>query len=115
MVRRLLFVVVAWLALAVVPPVAGAVTFRPGAPGIGDPYFPLDGNGGYDVSHYDLNVTYDPKTDVLRGLEKIDITAKQDLSSFNLDLDGLTVRVILIDGFPAHWSRDGAELTITPR
>ena len=26
----------------------------PGAPGIGDPYYPLDGNGGYDVAHYDL-------------------------------------------------------------
>ena len=23
----------------------------PGAPGIGDPYYPLDGNGGYDVAH----------------------------------------------------------------
>jgi hypothetical protein len=22
--------------------------FGPGAPGLGDPYFPLDGNGGYD-------------------------------------------------------------------
>ena len=30
---------------------------RPGAPGIGDPYYPLDGNGGYDVAHYDLDVT----------------------------------------------------------
>ena len=28
---------------------------RPGAPGIGDPYFPTDGNGGYDVAHYDLD------------------------------------------------------------
>jgi hypothetical protein len=23
----------------------------PGAPGIGDSYYPLDGNGGYDVGH----------------------------------------------------------------
>src|SRR3954451_21164910 len=114
---RVLLVVAACLVLAVLPASASAngITFRPGAPGIGDPYFPLDGNGGYNVSHYDLNVVYDPDTDVLRGLAKLDITAKQDLSSFNLDLDGLTVRVILIDGFPAHWSRDGAELTITPR
>src|SRR3954447_5401682 len=115
MVRRGLFVVVAWRALAVVPAVAGAVTFNPGAPGIGDAYFPLDGNGGYDVSHYDLNVAYDPKTDVLRGLEKLDVTAKQDLSAFNLDLFGLTVRTILVDGSVARWSRDEGELTITPR
>ena len=38
----------------------GEPTGTPGAPGIGDPYFPLDGNGGYDVRHYDLDVTYDP-------------------------------------------------------
>jgi hypothetical protein len=26
-------------------------SFQPGAPGLGDEYFPLDGNGGYDVRH----------------------------------------------------------------
>jgi hypothetical protein len=31
-----------------------------GAPGIGDPYVPLEGNGGYDVRHYDLSFSYDP-------------------------------------------------------
>ena len=97
MLRRVLFVAAVFLALAG-PAQAAGITFRPGAPGIGDPYFPLDGNGGYDATHYDLNVAYDPKTDVLRGLVAIDITAKQDLSSFNLDLHGLTVRTILVDG-----------------
>lgn len=26
----------------------------PGASGMGDPYFPQDGNGGIDVLHYDV-------------------------------------------------------------
>jgi hypothetical protein len=26
-----------------------------GAAGVGDPYYPLYGNGGYDVQHYHLN------------------------------------------------------------
>ena len=91
------------------------VKFSPGAPGIGDPYFPLDGNGGYDVSHYDLNFDYDPATDVLRGLERIDAKAKQNLSSFNLDLVGMNVRAVFVDGDPARWRRDDNELTITPR
>ena len=26
-------------------------SFSPGANGVGDPYFPRDGNGGYDVEH----------------------------------------------------------------
>jgi hypothetical protein len=29
----------------------------PGAPGVGDAYFPGYGNGGYDVRHYDLDVS----------------------------------------------------------
>jgi ABC-type sugar transport system substrate-binding protein len=42
------------LALAAAPGAAmaggGHPSFGPGRPGIGDPYFPLDGNGGYDVA-----------------------------------------------------------------
>ena len=30
-----------------------------GAPGAGDPYFPLAGNGGYHVTHYELTLRYD--------------------------------------------------------
>ena len=58
------------------------------APGIGDPYFPLDGNGGYDVRHYDLEtvVTYDPASDVLTGIATVEAEATQDLSAFDLDL-----------------------------
>jgi aminopeptidase N len=86
----------------------------PGAPGIGDPYYPLDGNGGYDVAHYDLDLRYDPATDVLSGTATIEATATEDLSAFNLDFEGLEVRSVTVDGRPATWSRDGGELTVTP-
>ena len=89
--------------------------FGPGAPGIGDPYFPLDGNGGYDVRHYDLDVAYDPATDVLRGVVTIKARATQNLSRFNLDFNGLTVRSITVNGRRATWTRDDDELTVTPR
>jgi hypothetical protein len=47
-------------ALAVMPVFAApAGAYTPGAPGAGDPYYPFAGNGGYDVSHYDLELTYD--------------------------------------------------------
>ncbi len=36
-----------------------------GARGIGDPYYPDYGNGGYDVDHYGIHVAYRPKTDHL--------------------------------------------------
>ncbi|HEX8628008.1 MAG TPA: M1 family metallopeptidase [Catenuloplanes sp.] len=82
---------------------------------MGDPYFPLDGNGGYDVRHYLLDVRYTPDTDVLTGLATVSARATQNLSAFNLDLRGLTVRSITVDGHPARFSRAGGELTVTPR
>jgi hypothetical protein len=108
------FAVAVAVTLGFVPGSAGA-DFTPGAPGIGDPYFALDGNGGYDVRHYRLDVAYDPPTDVLSGVATIRATATQDLSAFNLDLAGMTVRSIEIDGRSADWSRAGDELTVTPR
>jgi Peptidase family M1 domain/Peptidase M1 N-terminal domain len=93
---------------------AQAPTFTPGAAGAGDPYFPLDGNGGYDVEHYSLDLRYDPDTDVLDGVASIDARATQDLSSFHLDLVGLEVGAISVDDAAASWERDGGELIITP-
>ena len=74
----------------VLPGVAAAAggSFAPGSPGLGDEYFPLDGNGGYDVKHYDLDLAYDPATDVLTGVATISARATQNLSRFNLDFDG---------------------------
>jgi hypothetical protein len=95
--------------------IAGGGDYRPGAPGLGDPYFPLDGNGGYDVDEYELDLSYDPLTDVLGGTATITAEATQDLSAFNLDLDGLTVRGVKVDGHSAEFTRDAGELTVTPR
>ena len=87
----------------------------PGAPGIGDPYFPTDGNGGYDVAHYDLDLAYDPATDRLKGRATISARATQALSRFNLDLNGLQVSAVQVDGRPARWRHVGDELTIIPQ
>jgi hypothetical protein len=88
--------------------------FLPGSAGLGDPYFPLDGNGGYDVQHYLLDLTYNPDTDVLTGAATIRAVATQNLSRFNLDFVGLTVDSIAIAGRPAGWSRDEGELIVSP-
>ena len=61
------------------------------------PIYPGDGNGGYDVVHYHLDVTYDPATGELRGVADIEATATQDLAGFNLDLKGLEVRSVAVD------------------
>jgi aminopeptidase N len=116
MVRRAAFVfaVVLSTALAAAPASAGSGG-RPGASGIGDPYFPLDGNGGYDAKHYSLDIKYTPATDVLAGKATIRARATQHLSRFNLDFEGLTIRSLTVDGRPAQWRRDGGELVVTPR
>ena len=46
---------------------ASATRFTPGSPGLGDPFFPNAGNGGYDVKHYTLDLDFDPATDQLVG------------------------------------------------
>jgi hypothetical protein len=68
----------------------------------------------YDVQHYDLAIRYKPGTDYLWGVATIDAVATQGLSSFNLDLVGLTVRSITVDGAAATWSRTEHELTVVP-
>jgi aminopeptidase N len=94
---------------------APAAQAAPGASGLGDPYFPLEGNGGYDARHYDLDLSYDPASDRLDGVATISARALQNLSSFDLDFQQLTVNRVTVDGRRASFARDGQELTITPR
>ena len=94
---------------------AGPPDFRPGSAGIGDPYLPTYGNGGYDVASYDLKLRYAPKTGELSGTATIAATATQDLSRFNLDLAHLTVNAVTVDGQPAQAKHDGTELVVTPK
>ena len=94
-------------AAAPLDPVAGAA-------GIGDPYYPGLGNGGYDVARYILDLEWDPQDARLDGRATIEATATQDLLSFNLDLLGMEVAAITVDGVDAAFVHTDAELTITP-
>ncbi|HYH91788.1 MAG TPA: M1 family aminopeptidase [Candidatus Saccharimonadales bacterium] len=115
--RRLLVPIVAMLCLALsagtvlaAPPLKGTA----GSSGIGDPYFPDDGNGGYDVIHYDLDLGYEPETDVLTGLATIEAVTTQALSRFQLDYDGPTIQSVAVDGAAVKWKLKKGELIITP-
>ena len=114
MSRRLVVALAASLSL-VLSPGGAAASFTPGAPGVGDPYFPLDGNGGYDVRHYLLDVTYDPATDLLTGVATI--TRPRDAEPVRLQprLRGPD-RPLDQGRRPAgrRGRRDGGELTVTP-
>ncbi|MGI5482110.1 M1 family metallopeptidase [Streptomyces lavendofoliae] len=93
---------------------SGGAGGGPGAAGLGDPYFPRLGNGGYDVRHYALTLDYEPGTGRLSGTADITARATQTLDAFNLDLTGLTVHSATVDGEPAAVRRSDGELTLRP-
>lgn len=72
----------------------------PGAPSIGDSLFTGIGNGGYDVKHYDVAIGYNADK-TITATTTITATATQELSEFSLDLEGLTVDSVLVNGAPA--------------
>jgi len=92
-------------AAAAAPGKPGQPRYSAGAEGAGDAYFPLSGNGGYDVLHYDLAITYTPPAAApapiegsLTGVATIDLVATEDLDRFNLDLRNLAVTAVTVDG-----------------
>jgi len=84
-----------------------------GLPGIGDPYFPTAGNGGYDVQHYDVVLDVDVEGNSVAAQVTIDAIATQDLSAFNLDLFGLEVQEVRVGGVKSSFEHLAGELTIT--
>src|SRR5690606_2000384 len=119
----------ATVALVLVPVVAegapgrpGEPRYQPGEPGAGDPYFPLAGNGGIDVVHYDLDLDYTPPAPSpaplegqLEGVATIDLVATEDLDRFNLDLRGLTATSVVVNGKSMSFTQEETELVITSR
>jgi aminopeptidase N len=113
-VGRLGAVVLAMAVLAVAAPAGAADSFTPGSPGLGDPFFPLAGNGGYDVANYALRLSYEPATNHLDGTATIRATATKNLSRFDLDLRGFQISRLLVNDQAASFTRRGQELVITP-
>jgi aminopeptidase N len=89
-----------------------------GAHGAGDPYFPHQGNGGYDVRHYDLRLSYHPATQHLRGTARINAVTTERLSTFDLDFRRtLTVSSVRVNGHAATFTQPARlvqELIVRP-
>ncbi|HEX8159703.1 MAG TPA: M1 family metallopeptidase [Solirubrobacteraceae bacterium] len=105
------------LAAAVAGAVAAPASAQPsaGSPGLGDPYFPLAGNGGYDVKHYSLDLDYQRAGNQLDATAVIIAIPNESLSRFDLDLRGFQISQLTVNGLPAGFTRDGQELIVTPR
>lgn len=96
---------------AVVPASYAGSADPHGAPGIGDPYFPLDGNGGIDVRSYHVHDRYRFGEGRLSGWTALRLTATESLSGFNLDFL-LPVSLVKIDGERVHFDQGDHELSI---
>lgn len=85
-----------------------------GSDGLGDPYFPRLGNGGYDVQRYDITLAWDDSTNAIDASVRIHAQAVVALSAFNLDFAGFEIGEITLNDEPANWRRTGHELTVKP-
>lgn len=76
-----------------------------GARSLGDRSYPTLGNGGYDVRHYDLDLTWQPPapghpSGIVSGSGRLDLVTTQDLAELSLDLARTTTSVerVRVDG-----------------
>lgn len=88
-----------------------------GSRGIGDPYYPKSGNGGYEVDRYDINLAYAPASNRLSAVTTVTgkVTGPQKLGRFDLDLQPtMKVSAVTVNGTAAAFDHEKAELVINP-
>jgi len=85
-----------------------------GSPGIGDPYYPNLGNGGYDVEKYTIVLEINPELNTVSGKTIINAKTIERLASFNLDFQGLIVDSVYVNDRDATFSRQDGEMIISP-
>lgn len=109
-----LFLMGMLIAVLLTPFVSAQDDSRNGSDGLGDSFYPTLGNGGYDVLHYDITLAVDYDANTIEATTTLESVATQDLDTFNLDFQGLEIITLEVNGEAAAYSRNGAELTITP-
>ena len=101
-----------WYFILLFTSLLSAQTTTIGAPSIGDSIFTTEGNGGIDVTAYDLDIHWDNKTEHIKGEATLNIKTTQKLSAFSLDFHGLKVTSITVDTVPVKFSRNKDKLLI---
>ncbi|MBN1438316.1 MAG: M1 family metallopeptidase [Anaerolineales bacterium] len=85
-----------------------------GSEGIGDPYFPNMGNGGYDVASYELDIRVDMEVEEISAVATISARALQALGRFNLDFKQFDILSLRVNGEEGVFSQAEDELVLTP-
>ena len=102
------------LLLFLLPFASVVLAQQPGSEGLGDRLYPTMGNGGYDVEHYSIDLQFWPQEYRIGATTDISAVATQALSRFSLDLYGLTVESVNVNGADASFEHTDHKLRITP-
>ena len=90
----------------------GCALLAPSAAAADEPFFPRAGNRGYDALHYGAVLAYRPRDGSIRVREVVQARATSPLPSFSLDLYGLRVRSVRVNGSPARFERGRGKLRV---
>jgi aminopeptidase N len=78
-----------------------------------DPYLPRHGDPRYAVDHYDLDLTYRVAGNRLQGRAFIHLTAREPLTSFELDLHALRITAFAVTGATVtRWTHRSSRITV---
>ena len=81
-----------------------------------DPYLPGHGDPSWSAAHYTLDLGYDLAGNMLRAEAVVDAVAEEDLTRVVLDLAGLDVSKVTVDGRPpAKYAVRSGRLVVTLR
>lgn len=80
-----------------------------------EPFFPRAGNVGYDAFSYAAQIDFRPRSGRIEATAQIELRAEQRLSRFSLDLHGLTVTAVEVNGARARFNRGRDKLKVDPR
>jgi aminopeptidase N len=79
-----------------------------------DQYLPRSGSDAYSVQRYDLDLRYRVATNRLDGVATLQATAARRLSTFALDLVGVSATKAKVGGKAARIRQSATKLTVTP-
>lgn len=104
----------AWRAAATSAALASMTMLAAGiAAAAPDPFFPTHGDDGIDVQHYDLRLRVGDRPTALAARARLRVRSTRALDRFALDLHGLAVRSVRIDGAVAAFEQRDDKLLIT--
>ncbi len=76
-------------------------------------YIPGHGDDSFDVTHYSLGLRYKLIGNRLDGDARLHCVVRTDATAISLDLAGLRVGKVLLDGVPARFTHRGSRLRVT--